>query len=189
MENEVSEIRQHTGASCNTNDETVSQRLLLLSTQLRARVSLMLLQKLRVQLDIPWLIHTVYVPERSCNAKVGADLDQRIVDIVDVLWLGVQRGIVDVRVVHTVLFSTRDTDLHLEPDSEGSHSLEVFDARLDVLLLRFLGQIEHVRGKKGFLVCLVILLVSSEHAIEPRQEFLRAMVAVKHDGTTNGNAS
>ena len=110
-------------------------------------------------------------------------------DIVDILRLGVQRGIVNARVVHTVLFSTRDADLHLEPDAEGCHFLKVFDTCLDVFLLGFLGEIEHVRGKEGFLVGFVILCVCSEHAIEPGQEFVRTVVTMKYDGTTNGGES
>jgi len=134
-----------------------------------------------VQLDVPWFVHTMYVSKRSRNAEVGANLDQCIVYIVHILWLSVQRGVVNARVVHTVLFSTRDTDLHLEPDSERSQFLKVFDAYLDVLLLGFLGEVEHMRGKEGFLVGLVIFLVGSEHAIEPRQEFVGTVVAVKYD--------
>lgn len=146
VENEVPGMRQYSETSWIATDETDLQRLLL-ATQLRARVSLMLVQKLGVQLDVPRLVHTVYVSKCSCDAEVGADLDQRIVHIIHILWLGVQCGVVNASVVHTVLFSTRDTDLHLEPDSEGSQFLKVFDAHLDILLLGFLGEVEHVRGK------------------------------------------
>jgi hypothetical protein len=166
-------------------NEANSQGFLLLATQLRIRVGLMLFQEFRVQLDVPRLVHTVHVSKRSSDAEVGADLDQRIVHIVHVLWLSVQCGVIDTSVVYTVLLSTGDTDLHLEPDPKGSQFLEIFNAYLDILLLGFLGEIKHVRGKEGFLVDFVILLVGSEHTIEPRKEFVRTVVAVEHDGTTN----
>ena len=39
-------------------------------------------------------------------------------------------------------------------------------------------------GEQGFLVLLVVSLVGFEHAIEPGQEFLGAVVAVHDDGAT-----
>lgn len=47
-------------------------------------------------------------------------------------------------VVDTILLTTGDTDFHLEPKFDLSHALEVLLAGLDVLLLGFFGEIEHV---------------------------------------------
>lgn len=88
----------------------------------------------------------VDVTEASSNAEVGGDGAELAVDIPDVLGLGVQSCVVDTLVVHTVLLTTGDTDLHLEPDADLGHAGKVLLAGLDVLLLGLLGEIEHVRA-------------------------------------------
>lgn len=55
------------------------------------------------------------VTETGSDGEEGADGAQGLVDGVDVLGLGVEGVVVDVLVVDTVLLTTSDTDLHLEP--------------------------------------------------------------------------
>lgn len=64
------------------------------------------------------------------------------------------------------------------------HSLEVLDADLNVLLLALLGQVEHVGGEEGLSVLLEVSLVGLEHAVEPGEELLGAVVRVEDDGDT-----
>lgn len=87
--------------------------LLLLGTGLLLNVLLVLLEKLWVKLDVTWLVNTVDVTETSGNGEVWGDLGESLVDLVDVLWLGVERVVVDRLVVDTVLLTTGDTDLLL----------------------------------------------------------------------------
>jgi len=64
------------------------QRLLDLATELLRRISLVLGEQLRLQLDVSGLVHTVDVSERSGDAEVRADGGQGLVDVVDVFGLG-----------------------------------------------------------------------------------------------------
>jgi hypothetical protein len=91
------------------------------------------------------------------------------------------------------------TDLHLEPDAEWGKLLEVLLAEGDVLLLGLLGEVEHVRaaeqsvGKRragegnGYApeqseaVLFEVGSISLNHAVEPREELLCAVVGVEHD--------
>jgi len=155
---------------------------LFCATELLASVGLVLAKKLRLQLDIPRFVHTVHVTESSRDTEVRADLAQSSMDIVDVFRLGVKSGIVDSSVVHTIFLSTSDADLHFEPETEGSHSPEVFYADLDVLVLRLLRKIEHVGREERLLVNLEVFLISGEHTIKPGQEFVSTVVTVENDG-------
>lgn len=49
--------------------------------------------------------------------------------------MGVKGGVVNSRVVDSVLLSTGDTDLHLQPQVDLGHTLEVGHASGDVVLL------------------------------------------------------
>ena len=82
-------------------------------------VLLVLGQKLGVELDIAGLVDTVDVTEASGNGEVGGDLGEGVVDGEDVLGLGVEGVVVNVLVVDTVLLTTGDTNLHLEPLLHG----------------------------------------------------------------------
>jgi len=143
------------------------------------------------ELDVTRLVNSVNVTESGSDGKVGGDLGERLVDVEDVLRLGVQAGVVDVRVVDTVLLSSGDTDLHLEPLVHLGHSLKVLDTSLNVLLLGLLGQVQHVGREEGDTVLLEVGLVSVQHSVEPGQELLGAVVRVHDDGdsVSGGNGS
>jgi hypothetical protein len=67
----------------------------------------------------------VDVAETSSNAEVRADLVEAVVNLVDILGLSVERVVVNILVVDTILLATGDTDLHLEPLLHGSGALQV----------------------------------------------------------------
>jgi hypothetical protein len=57
--------------------------------------------------------------------EVRRDGRKSLVDVVDVLGLRVKGVVVNILVVDTVLLTTGDTDLHLQPLLHGSGALEV----------------------------------------------------------------
>jgi hypothetical protein len=146
-------------------------------------VFLVFSQKFGVKLDISRLVNTVDVAESGSDTKVGANGMQGIVDLPNVLRLSVELGIVDFSVIDTVLLTTSNADLHLEPDAEGGHTFEVLDAGGDILLLGLLGKVEHMRGEERFPMLLEVGFISLEHAIKPWQEFVSTMIRVQDDGT------
>lgn len=76
-------------------------------------VFLMLAKKFRVQLNVAGLVNTMYVSEASCDGEVGADGRQRLVNLVNVFRLSIQRVVVDGFVIYTVFFTTSDADFLL----------------------------------------------------------------------------
>lgn len=80
---------------------------------------------------------------------------------------------------------------HLEPLLHRSSTLEVGGGGLDVVVDGLLRQVDHVGGEEGLAVLLEVALVLVEHAIEPGQELLGAVVGVENDGDAvdGGNAA
>jgi hypothetical protein len=68
------------------------------------------------------------------------------------------------------------------PNGKLTHPLEVLDANGDVLIIRFLRKIKHMRGEEGFAILGKVGLVGFQHAVEPRKELLRAVIRVHDDG-------
>lgn len=145
-------------------------------------VGLVLAEQLRVQLDVAGLVDTVDVAKTSSDGEVGGDGRKGVVDVEDVLGLGVEGVVVDILVVDTILLTTGDTNLHLEPLLHGGSALQVLGGGLNVPLNGLLGQINHVRGEEGLAGGLEVSLICGEHAIEPGEELLGAVVGVKDDG-------
>ena len=137
-----------------------------------------------MEADVTGLVHAMNVAEGGSDGEIGANLGEGGVDVENVRGLGVELAVVNARVVNTVLFATGDTNLHLEPEAEGGHAGEVLDARRDVLLFGLLGQVEHVGGEEGLAVLLVVGLVCGEHAVEPGEKLVGAVVRVHDDGAT-----
>jgi hypothetical protein len=162
--------------------EDKEDRLVLLGTDSLLDVLLVLLEKTGLELDVAGLVDTVHVTETSGNGEVGGDLRELLVDVQDVLGLSVEGVVVNILVVNTVLLTTGDTDLHLEPLLHGSSALEVLLGGLNVPLNLLLRQVDHVRGEEGLVVLLEVGLVGIEHAVQPWQKLLGAVVGVKDDG-------
>jgi len=66
-----------------------------------------------VEFDVTGFVHAVDVAEAGGDGEVGADLGERVVNVPDIFGLGVERVVVNVFVVDTVLFTTSDTDFLL----------------------------------------------------------------------------
>jgi hypothetical protein len=98
----------------------------------------MLLEKIGMELHISRLINTMDVSKSSGNAEIGSDIDEGLVDVVHVFRLSVQAGVVDTGVVDAVLLPTSNADLHLEPDTKGCHTFEVFHTSSNVFFFWFL---------------------------------------------------
>lgn len=74
-------------------------------------VLLVLAEELWVKLDVSWLVDTVDVTKTSSDGEVWGDWRKSLVDGKDIFRLSVERVIVDVLVVDTILFATSDTNL------------------------------------------------------------------------------
>jgi hypothetical protein len=172
------------GAGTTVEDEP--DGLVRLGLALLLDVGLVLAEKLGVELDVAGSIDTVDVTESSGDREEVGDLGEGIVDVENVLGLGVERSVVDLGVVNTILLASGDTDLHLEVAVDLGHALKVLDTNLDVLLLGVLREIEHVGREEGLAVLGEVLLISGEHTVEPGEELLGAVVRVDDDGDTVG---
>lgn len=82
----------------------------LLGANLLLDVLLVTREELGVKLDVAGLVDTVDITETSGNGEVRGDGNKSIVDGEDVLGLSVERVVVNVLVVDTVLLTTGDTD-------------------------------------------------------------------------------
>ncbi len=95
----------------------------------------------------------------SMRRECRGDGRQSLVHIVHLFWLSVESICLDSGVVHTVLLAPDDADLHLEPELHCGHPLEILDTGRDVLLVKFLAQIQHVTREQGLTVGMEILLI------------------------------
>lgn len=96
------------GAGAAVEDE--EDGLVLAGAGLLLDVGLVLGQELGVKSDVAWLVDAVDVAEASGNGEVRADGSKSVVDVEDVLGLGVERVVVNVLVVDTILLATSDAD-------------------------------------------------------------------------------
>ena len=90
--------------------EDEEDRLVLLGADLVLDVSLVLLEKLGVELNVAGLVDTVDITETSGNREVRADRGESLLNGEDILGLSVQGVVVNVLVVNTILLTTGDTD-------------------------------------------------------------------------------
>jgi hypothetical protein len=149
--------------------------------ELFAGEHLMFSQQIGLQLYVAGFIDAVNIPKARSNTEVRPDFAQRVVDVKDIFGLRVKACVVNAGVVDTVFLAAGDADLHFEPQSDGSHALEILDARRDVLFLGLFGEIEHVGGEECLLVFFKVRLVSLQHPVEPRKELVGTVVAVQNN--------
>mmetsp|Transcript_3326 Transcript_3326/g.6972 ORF Transcript_3326/g.6972 Transcript_3326/m.6972 type:complete len:221 (+) Transcript_3326:278-940(+) len=98
-----------------TTVEDEEKRQLVVAANLAANVLLRGMQNLRAELDISRSVHAVHISESSRNSEGTAlDFAERLVDLVDLIWLGVEARRINVRVVNTILLAASDAKLHLE---------------------------------------------------------------------------
>ena len=105
-------------------------------------------------------------------------------DGVHLLGGGVEFLWVNVFVVYAILLAASDADLHLEPDLHASETLKVLDADGNVLLVRFLGQVEHVGRIERLAKLLEVGLVGLDHTIEPGEKLLGTVIRMEDYGDT-----
>lgn len=129
------------------------------------------------------------IAETSSNGEVGGDGLELLDNGQNVLGLGVERVVVNILVVDTVLLTTGNTNLHLEPLLHGGSALQVGGGGFNVVVDGLLRQVNHVGGEEGLAVHLEVLLVGVEHAIEPRKQLLGAVVGVQDNGDAVGGGN
>mmetsp|Transcript_43753 Transcript_43753/g.115715 ORF Transcript_43753/g.115715 Transcript_43753/m.115715 type:complete len:399 (+) Transcript_43753:317-1513(+) len=151
---------------------------LVAPVELGRHVLLEAIQEVRLQLDVARLVDAVDVAEGGGDGELLGDGGQRLPDLPDLLGRGVELVLRHAGVVHPVLHAAGDADLHLQDDLHGRHPLQVLRADANVLLVRLLGEVEHVAGEERLPGRLEVLLVEIEHAVEPGQQLLRAVVRV-----------
>ena len=153
------------------------------TTKLVARVCLVLPKQFGLQFHVSWLVYAVHIAEGSRDAEIGADWTQCLVNIIYILGLSVKSGVINTSIVDAVFFTTCDADLHLKPETERSHALEVLSTGLDVLYLGLFREVKHVRGEQWLLVRFEVFFVRCEHAIKPGEELLSTVITVQDNWT------
>mmetsp|Transcript_16018 Transcript_16018/g.36590 ORF Transcript_16018/g.36590 Transcript_16018/m.36590 type:complete len:354 (+) Transcript_16018:1312-2373(+) len=157
-------------------------RLVLLALQLLLDVLLGVAEDVGPELNISRLVHSVNVSEGGRDGEHGVgDGSQGLVDLPDLVRLRVEGGVVNILVVHTVLLTTSDSELHLQQAVHLGHAGHVLDTELDVLVQRLLRQINHVRAEEGLSMLLEVLLISVQHSVKPGKELLGAVIRVEND--------
>lgn len=105
------EVVLFAGSGATVEDE--EDGLLVLGALLVLHVLLVLAEQLGPELDVAGLIHTVHVAEAGGDGEVRRDGAEGLVDLVDVLGLGVEAVVVDTLIVDAILLASRNADLHL----------------------------------------------------------------------------
>lgn len=77
---------------------------------------------------------------------------------------------------------------HLEPLVHLGSTLSVLLGDSNVLLLLLFRQVNHVAGEERLAVLVEELLIGIEHAIQPGEELLGAMVGVEDNGDVVGRS-
>ena len=90
--------------------EHEEDRLVFFYVVLLLDVCLMLAEEFRVKLDITRLVDAMDVAKASSDAEVRRDLGEGGPDVVDVFGLRIERVVVDVLVVDTILFATSNAN-------------------------------------------------------------------------------
>ena len=144
------------------------------------------------------------VSETSGDGEVWRDWGESLVDGKDILWLGVERVVVNILVVDTIFLTTSDADFlqfplefrrllcvfaqthHLEPLLHWCSALQVLSGGLDVPVDLLLAQIDHVAGEQRLAVLLEVLLISIQKTIQPWKKLLGAVIGVQDNWDTVG---
>ena len=92
----------------------------------------------------------MHVAESGSDGEARADRVQLVIDVEDVLRLGVKAGFVHAGVVHAVFFAAGDANLDFERHADFAHALQVFAADGHVFFDWFFGEVDHVRGEQRF---------------------------------------
>lgn len=77
------------------------QRLVVFALEFFAGVLLVFVEEFGVETDVAGFIDPVDVTETSGDGEVGSDLGEIAVYIPDILWLSIQRGIINASIIDT----------------------------------------------------------------------------------------
>ena len=113
--------------------------LVLLGVDLVLDKLLVLPQQFGVKLNITRLVYTVNVTKPGGNGEVRADRREGVIDVVDILRLGVKRVVVNVLVVDAIFLSTRDTDFLRDSRSAVSATVWVESSKRTISSHCFIG--------------------------------------------------
>ena len=153
-------------------------------TELLGDVRLRAAEDLGLKLDVAGTVDSMDVAEGGGDREHVRDGGEGLVDLVNLLGLGVQVLQGDVGVVHAILFSAGDAELHLEEDADFGHAGKVILADVNVLLNGLLREIDHVGGEEGLAVHGVVALRCGKEAVDPGEEGLGTVVGVEDDGNS-----
>mmetsp|Transcript_11226 Transcript_11226/g.31719 ORF Transcript_11226/g.31719 Transcript_11226/m.31719 type:complete len:248 (+) Transcript_11226:622-1365(+) len=150
--------------------------------KLLANVLLCSAQDLGLELDVAGTVNAVNIAEGSCNSEHVRDGTELLVNLVNLLRLGVQVLKGNVGVVNAILLAAGDAELHFQQDANLRHAGEIILADVNILLDGLLGKVDHVRGEERLAVLLVVTLRGGKETIDPGKELLGAVISVKDDG-------
>ncbi len=139
-------------------------------------------KELRVELHVTRLVHAVNVSKSSGNCEEIRDFRELSVNVPNILWLGVEGGIVNVLIVHAVFLTASNANFHFKEKAHWCHSLEIALANLNVLGLGLFGEIEHVRREERLSMNFKVVLIGLDHAVEPGEKALGTVIRVEHNG-------
>lgn len=133
----------------------------------------------RGQFHVAWLVYAVYVAERRCNGETRADFAQFGVSVVYVFWLGVQCGSVHVAVVDAIFFAAGAAQFNFQGHVDFCHARQVFAGNFDVFFQRLFRQVDHVRREQWLTGFSKVRFARFQQSVDPRQQFLRAVVSMQ----------
>ncbi|CCK08376.1 FIG00150549: hypothetical protein [Cronobacter sakazakii 696] len=133
----------------------------------------------RGQFYVTRLVNAVYVTEGRRDGETVADRVQFGVRVVNVFRLGVECGSVHMAVVHAIFFTAGAAQFDFQGHAHFGHALQVFGADFDVLFQRLFRQVDHVRREQRFAGSGKVFFTRVQQAVDPRQQFLRAVVGVQ----------
>ena len=90
--------------------EDKEDRLVALGGFLFLNIFLMLVEQFRVEADIAWLVNTVDVAKAGGNGEIRGDGLEGLVDVVNILRLGVEGIVVNILVVDAIFLTSGDAD-------------------------------------------------------------------------------
>ncbi len=86
----------------------------------------------------------MHITKSGGNGKPRAYLGQLFVGIGHFLGLGVQLGVVNIRVVHTIFFPSRDPEFNLQSHTHFAHARQVFLTNGNIFLYGFFRKVDHM---------------------------------------------
>mmetsp|Transcript_39229 Transcript_39229/g.72850 ORF Transcript_39229/g.72850 Transcript_39229/m.72850 type:complete len:225 (+) Transcript_39229:379-1053(+) len=165
--------------------EHKEHRLIIVSSKLLLDVCLGVVQNHRLQINIPWGIHTMHIAKRSSNCKSCIwDGTELFIRVPHLFRLSVQERGITISVVYAIFFTSSDAQLHLEQAVDLGHSLEILLALAHVFLQGLLREIDHMRGEERLAILFEVSFISIQHPIHPRQACLVTMICVENDRDT-----